>query len=115
MEITKLRLSNSLSPKDERNDGDAYGFSREHRSSSSSTNRLRWECEEAEEDERGGYETVVRNPTKHVVVECNGVFEERERMEEMDEERERERERNWRCFEVLSFRRRVLSARAGAC
>lgn len=34
-EITKLRLSNSLSPEDERNDvdDDAYGFSREHRRS----------------------------------------------------------------------------------
>lgn len=49
---------------------------------------------------------TVRNPTKD-------VFEERERME--DGRGEGERERNWRCFEVLSFRRRVLSARAGAC
>lgn len=108
MEITKLRLSNSLSPKDERSndDEDAYGFSREFtvqpaRRRTATAAKIGRECEEAEEDERGGHETV-RNPTKD-------VFEERERMEDG------RRERNWRCFEVLSFRRRVLSARAGAC
>lgn len=90
-EITKLRLSNSLSPKT-----NATTTRMDFQGGAKPAGARRRRCEEAEEDEVAATERYRARVGRRTGTRGT-------------------RRRSWRCFEVLSFRRRVLSARAGAC